>query len=400
MLNQRANDLVDRPLTYITASIAVLTGATLLWSIFGSLKLETTGVGLIIRGQHFVTVSSKQQGVVLKQYYELDQDVKAGDVLMSLDSQSDQIGLQASARTLNLAKPLTQLNDQAGEKAEMIAMENIRSAEEIFSRNAASLRNLISKQQSAYEGVQQLYARNQVSSEELASAFSSLVQLKQQLVGLENSVREQKINFQQLRQSNAQGKINLESQNISTASNIAQSQLILNQSKLIRSPVDGTLISYNVQLGGFANPGDPLVTISPTKGPLTAIMLVGSDQFARIKNGDRVLVSPSASPSIRFGYIKGTVVSKGDAPATGAELLKAFGSPDIVQSLQQSFESGGQLDLPYLVKVQIEEKNQQPVWTLGRQPPWGVQPGSQASARIISEQVRPISLLVPFFRGL
>jgi len=400
VLEQRANDLVDRPLVYVSGSLAVLTISTLLWSLFGSLRLESTGVGLIVRGKHFVTVSSKQQGVISKQYFELDQEVKAGDVLMSLDTQTDQIGLNAAAKTLEVTKPLSLLNDQAGKRAELIAIENIRSAEEMYKLNADSLRSLIQKQQDAYNGVLKLYSSNKVSSDELASAYSSLVQLKQQLVGLENSVREQRINYQQIRQSNAQGKINLESQNISTASNVAQSQLALDQSELIRSPIDGTMVSYEVQLGGFVNRGDPLITISPKNGPLTAIMLVGSDQFGRIKKGDWVLVSPSASPSIRFGYIKGKVVAKADAPATGAELLKAFGSQDIVQSLQQSFSQGRQVNLPYLVKVQLEEKNQQPVWTLGRQPPWGVRSGSQATARIISEQVRPISLLIPFFRGL
>lgn len=319
---------------------------------------------------------------------------------MSLDTEADQLGLQSSAKTLEVSRPLSQISNQAGQRAEVIARSNIFSAEQLFKRNAPSLRSLIQKQELAYQGVQKLFAQNQVSSDELASAYSSLVQLKQQLVGLENSVREQKINYQQLVQSNAQGKINLASQNISTASNVAQSQLVVNQSKLIRSPIDGTMIGYDVQLGGYANPGDPLVTIAPNSGPLGVILLVGSDQFARIKVGDRVLVSPSASPAIRFGYITGKVVATSIAPATGAELLKEFGSPDIVQSLQQSFSDGGEVNLPYLVKAVINEKNQQPIWTLGRQPPWGVKPGSQATARIISEQVRPISLLIPFLRQI
>lgn len=400
MLEKSANGLVDRRFVYITGSLALLTGTTLLWSIFGSLRLESTGIGIIVRGKHFYTVNSKQQGVVTKQFFELDQDVKAGDVLMSLDSKNDQLELQASAKTLEMSRPLNLLSNQAGQRAEAIAKGNILSAEQLYQRNAPSLRNLIKNQELVYRNIQELYDQNQVSSEELASSFSSLVQLKQQLAGLENSVREQKLNYQQLLQSNAQGKINLESQDISTSTERAQSELAVKESKLIRSPIDGTMISYDVQLGGFANPGDPLVTIAPKNGPLNAILLVGSDQFARIKKGDRVLVSPSASPSIRFGYIQGKVVAKADAPATSAELLKAFGSQDIVQSLLQSFSEGGRVNLPYLVKVLIEEKNQQPIWTLGRQPPWGVRPGSQASARIISEQVRPISLLIPFLRQI
>ncbi len=400
MLEKSTNDLVDRKFVYITGALAVLTGATVIWSIFGSLRLESTGVGIIIRGKHFVTINSKLQGIVAKQFFELDQTVKAGDVVMSLESQRDSLGLKESTKTLEFSEPLALKNKQAGKQAEMIAKENIRSAEKRLLQSKSPLQKLIHEQQLSYKELQKLYKKNQVSSNELASAYSSLTQLKEQLGDMEKSVREQKINYQQIKQANTQRQIDLESQNISTASNIAKSKLILDQSKLIRSPIDGTMVSYGVQLGGYANPGDPLVTIAPKDGPLRAILLVGSDQFARIKKGDRVLVSPSASPAIRFGYINGRVVAKADAPATGAELLRAFGSREITQTLQQSFNREGRVNLPYLVIVQIEEKDQQPVWTLGRQPPWGVRAGSQTSARIISEQVRPISLLIPFLRQI
>jgi multidrug resistance efflux pump len=400
VFERRAGDLIDRPFTYITGVLSVLTGATLLWSIFGSLKMESTGVGIIVRGKHFVTITSKQQGVVAKQFFALDQDVKRGDILMSLDTEANQLQLDASIKTLDIAAPLTTLSSTAGSQAEVAASSNVAGAQEIYQRNASILRNLIIKQEKAYAGVQKLYAINQASSDELASSYSSLLDLKQQLLGLENDIRQQQINLQQLVQSNAQAKINLASQNISTASSAATSKISINQSRFIRSPIDGTVISYSVPLGGFANPGDPLMTIVPKSGPLRAILLIGSDKYERVKKGDRVFLSPSASPSIRFGFIKGTVISKSDSPATSAELLRAFGSDESVQTLMQSFGSGGQVNFPYLVDVAVEEIGTQPVWTLGRQPPWGVRPGSAATARIISDQARPISLLLPFLRGL
>jgi len=400
VFERRANDLVDRPFTYITGALAALTGATLLWSIFGSLRMESTGLGIIVRGKHFITISSKQQGVVAKQFFELDQDVKAGDILMSLDTEENQLALDASLKTLKIAEPLSSLSNSAGQQAEAVARSNIVGAEMIYRRNSAALKSLILKQEQAYAAMQKLYSEKQASSDELAQSYSSLLDLKQQLLGLENDIREQRINLQQLVQSNAQAKLNLASQNISTASSAATSKIVVDQSKLIRSPINGTIISYDVPLGGFANPGDPLMTLVPKTGPLRAILLVGSDQFERVRKGDRVLLSPSASPSIRFGYIKGTVTAKADAPATSAELLRAFGSDEIVQSLMQSFGEGGQVNLPYLVAVAIEEKDNQPIWTLGKQPPWGVRPGSVATARIVSDQVRPISLLLPFVRGL
>lgn len=401
MLEARANDLVNRPFLYITRGLACLTGATLLWSIFGSLKLESSGVGLLVRGEHFVTVASKQQGVIQKQFFKLNQQVKVGDILVSLETDNSQLQLDASDQTLGLSKPLTQLSLEAGQQAASLSLANISDAQQILRRNINALKNVISQQQKAYDGVLGLYFSNLASSSELASSYSSLLQLKQQLLELQRGVRQQQINYQQLLQANAQSSIDLSSQNIATGANAAETKLQISQSREIRAPIDGTIISYNIPVGGFVNPGDPVITLVPSTGPLRALILVGSDQFGRIKTGDQALISPSESPSIRFGFMKGKVHSKSIAPATSAELLKAFGSQDVVQTLQSSFNTGNQSgSLPYLVDIQIDEKYNKPVWTLGQQPPWGVNPGRGLTARVITEKVAPISLLIPFLRGL
>ena len=121
MLEQKANALVDKRFAYITGILAVLTGATLLWSLFGRLKIESTGVGIIVRGQHFFTVNSKQQGFVARQFFQLNETVKSGDILMSLDTQSDKLSLDASQKTLTLSRPLTSASDTAGQRAEIFA---------------------------------------------------------------------------------------------------------------------------------------------------------------------------------------------------------------------------------------------------------------------------------------
>lgn len=46
------------------------------WSVFGTLKSEVSGVGLIIRGERLFTVTSKQAGLVGEEFVILDQQVK------------------------------------------------------------------------------------------------------------------------------------------------------------------------------------------------------------------------------------------------------------------------------------------------------------------------------------
>ena len=401
MFEGRANKLVARPFLYVTGGLAVLAVGTLIWSVFGRLKLESSGVGLLVRGDHFITVSSKQQGVIKSQYFKLNQQVKAGDILVSLDTEDTQLALDASDQTLELSQPLSELSQEAGKQAEMLAKANIFDSQAILARNIKSLENIIDQQQQAFNGVESLYSSNLASSSELTTSYSSLLQLKQQLFDLKSNARQQQINYRQLQQANAQSSVNLGAQNISTRSSAEESKLLIKQSREIRAPIDGTIISYNIPVGGFANPGDPVITLVPNSGPLRALILVGSTQFGQIRTGDQALISPADSPAIRFGYIRGRVYSKSIAPATSAELLKAFGSQDIVNTLLNSFNTGNQPgNLPYLVDIQLEEINHQPVWTLGKQPPWGVSPGRGLTARVITQEVAPISLLIPFLRGL
>ena len=66
----------------------------------------------------------------------------------------------------------------------------------------------------------------------------------------------------------------------------------------------------------------------------------------------------------------------------------------------QSFNAAGQLNLPYLVIIELVRNRQgQPIWTFGRQPPWGVRAGDGATVKIVASQAAPLSLLLPFLRG-
>lgn len=394
-----SNAVVKRPFLITTVCLSVLGATTLVWTIFGSLKLESTGIGVILRGKHFVTISARTSGVIKRQYFELNDEVNEGQIVLSMASEIDKIRLEQTQKTIDKSKPLIKQSKEAGRVDVKNASDSILQVKKEIKGSMPNLKNLISDQEIAYNGLLKLYSNGQVGTQELANAFSSLSDLKQQKFELEQQLQNTESRYHQILQQNAQNEIQLGSDLIDNQSQKAQLLETIKQAKDLRAPLSGTIVSYNIPLGGFAQEGDPLITLSPSKGPLRAIVLVGAKDYGRIKVGDKALVSPSASPSIRFGYIKGRVFSKSKAPATNAELLKAFGSQETAQTLIDSFSRQGRADLPYLVDIIIDEKNKVPIWTLGKQPPWGVSLGSEASVRIISDEASPISLVIPFMRG-
>ena len=392
--------LQNKPQNALIVALLSLTGGVVVWGCFGSLKSEVEGTGMIIRGNHLYVVSSKQQGVITSQQFRLNDDVKAGKLLMSLDTSQQQIQLRANRDELKASRPLTQASLDAGQQLEATNLRQLQQAERFLADQEASLKRRIQQQQKAYEGVQALYQSGVASAGDVSATFDDLSNLKAELMQLSQAVQNSKASYHQVRQQNAANSLNLVQQNTALVAGVKGLKETVSQSMYIRAPIDGTVVGFEVTVGNLANPGDPLMTIMPSRGGLRAILLVSSNAIQRVSVGDEVLLSPSATPAVRFGYIKARVARLAKAPASQGELMKAFGSTVAVQSLMESFNTG-QVNLPFLVDVEVEQdRNGLPVWTLGKQPPWGLKAGSLTSARIISDRVRPISLILPFLRQL
>lgn len=393
--------LVSRPFLIVGGSIAALTAVFAVWGVFGNLRSEVEGQGLIVRGKHLVTVYSRQAGVIEKQYKQLDQLVAKGEKLLALDIADQSIQRDAAQKLKQASDPLNSRATAASNQVEILSLKTLKAAQLALEKNEETLLKLIEEQRNQYHSAKKLYESKQVSADEVASAFGGLSQLEQQLQSLRRDVVSQSIGYHQAIQSNAQNRAQIVNDQIQNDSGLSQLNLSIDQSLKIASPINGYVASYSATVGDYVNPGDPLITMMPKSGDLRAIILVSSQDFERIKVGDQALIAPSSSPSIRFGYVKGHVDALAESPATEVELIKAFGSQEIAQTLLQNFSRDGAMDLPFLVGVKLDvSSNGQPVWTLGRQPPWGLRPGSSAAARITSQEVRPISLVLPFLRGL
>lgn len=371
------------------------------WSIFGSLPSEVTGIGMLVRGLRMVVVEAEVGGTVKTIHFKTNSLFSHSQVVMALDVSQQMFQLLGTEQQLKTGIPIAQNSDRSGRAAETTALKALHLAQERLGQQGPTLKRRQTELNIMVAEANSLYQRRLISSNDLASVVQNLAQVNDQLHGLQDALNQQMIAYQQIRQQNAGTRFQLVQQNITTGVNAAGIRKTIKQATQIKSPLSGQLISFSKQVGDVVNPGDALFTVMPTQGELRAILLVSSLNVKRISVGNEVLISPEESPSTRFGFIKGTVTGVGTAPATQAETLKAYGTPEVVQSFTNSFSQQPGVDLPYLVLVKIQQDRQgRPVWTLGRQPPWGFKPGGVANARIITSRIRPIQLLIPSLRRL
>ena len=393
--------VVNAPIKAVIAIGGGLSLALLGWAVFGSLPSEVSGTGMVVRGTRLIAVEAKVPGTVVASNAQVDQKVTPSEILMSIDSSQQQIQLQGARKQLATGVPLTKESEQSGAQAEATALAALRLAEQRQRTQAPPLERRRLQAEALLKQANLLYSQRLISVTDLSNIGQSLSGLTSQLQALADAVNAAHLQYQQLKQQNAGNRYQLQQQNIATASSAAGVNEVINQARNIRSPVNGELVSIGKAVGDYANQGDVLFTVMPSDGNLRAILLVNSANANRVKPGNQVLISPNESPSTRFGFVKGTVTNITNAPATQAELIKAFGSPETAQTFANSFAQQPGVALPYLVIVSIQQtKSGLPVWTLGKQPPWGLRAAGVATARIITNRIRPIQLLIPILRKL
>jgi multidrug resistance efflux pump len=396
----KPEQLVTRPIQVVSLSLAVLGLGFLAWGFFGTLRTEVQGTGLVIRGQRLVSVTSPQQGLIKALAFRVNQTVQKGAVLASLDTQQQAIQAKAAEQILLYASPRTQASNQATQEMVAIALQQLNEAKQAMASQGPILQRRIGQQHKTYIATQAMLRQGLASSDEVAQAFDEWLNLKTEWQQLQATLRSQQVAYQQAVQQNLQSQIGLQQQNQNNLATIQGLKLAINQSTLIKAPITGQLVSFSATAGDAVNPGDLIATLMPTQGSLRTLVLVGSQDIGKIKVGDQAFVSPAATPAIRYGYLQGSVTALSQTPVTEKELVKAFGSDEVAQSMLQSFSAAGQLNIPYLVSITLHRNRQgQPIWTFGRQPPWGVRAGDGATVRIVASQAAPLTLLLPFLRG-
>ena len=393
--------MVNAPIQAVIAIGGGLSLVLLGWSIFGSLPSEVTGTGMIVRGKRLIAVEARVPGTVVASNAEVNQQVRKTEILMSIDSSQQRIQLDGAKKQLATGLSLGKVSEQSGASAEANALSALRTAELRLKSQGPALQRRRSEIEALMQQANRLYSQRLINATDLANLGQTLGAVTSQLQSLTDAVNSQNLQYQQVKQQNAGNRFQIQQQNLSTAVSAASVNEIIKQSRAIRSPVNGELVSISKAVGDYANQGDVLFTLMPRDGSLRAILLVSSTNANRVKAGNQVLISPNESPPTRFGYIKGIVSGISNAPATQAELIKAFGSAETAQSFANTFGQQAGIELPYLAVVSIQQnKAGLPVWTLGKQPPWGFRAGGVTSARIITSQIRPIQLLVPSLRKL
>ncbi|MEI9407378.1 HlyD family secretion protein [Mesorhizobium salmacidum] len=244
-------------------------------------------------------VSPKISGYVDRILVSENQQVKAGDPLLTIDAGDYKIAVaQAEAQIATLAKTLDRIDAQT--KAAQASLQQAQ-AQKVADQAAAD--NAGRAQQRAA----QLVKTHVGTQAQLDDAQTALDQAKAALVGADAQI------------AAAQANIGvLEAQRAESASTLASLQLGRDKAArdlsftVLKAPYDGVVGNRSVEQGDLVSPGQKLAVVVPMD-KLYIVANFKETQLARLVPGEKVNISVDA---IDGHPIQGTVSSL--APASGA----------------------------------------------------------------------------------
>lgn len=337
--------------------------AFILFIIFGSYTRREIVVGELVMQSHPIIVSAPKSGYISESYVEIHQAIKKGDPLfkITLDRITDSGNI--SINSINLLKSQITATEKAIQSLENNKNEtikslnkqiaNYKSIQQDKSNYLVEVRKSMNDYAELLKVYQKLFKQGHSSHDEVNNQRSryfqqrtifndvtqELVQLKSNILNLENEIETRKTDFDNQIIRYEMQKSDLD---IRLMEQESVAEIIVNAS------ADGIVESTGVTVGQIVKEGDVLSQIIPqNKGDYQLVVWVPNSAVSFINTDDEVNIRYEAFPFEKFGQFKGKIKHISTLPASLQEL-------SFYKNLPQNIEQG----MVPLYKTQIELQDQ------------------------------------------
>ncbi len=353
---------LDQPLQLLRPSywllLISLTGfslSILLWSIFGRLPVRIEGRGVLLRAESLQLIQSETSGRIK------DLKVKVGDCVKQETS-------------LALIEPVKlELEEEKAKEQLKLLIANDASLDLIAQRRKDVLERYTARHQVAWQN----RAISHVAWEEKKQALSTV------LYELEsnNSQREQVINQKR-------GEIDAIQKEVA-------------RTATVKAPRAGCITDRYVQLGQVVQPAATLFELerSNENYSLESLGFFPAKDGKRLRIGQRVRVTPTTTKPQRHGGIEAEILSVRRIPVSKAAVINRLGNKESLFKAINPKEEGPLIE----VITSLRKDPTTPSgydWGDSKGPELQLTGGTPTTLRVLVEERRPISYVIPLLRDL
>lgn len=352
---------LDQPMqllrpSYWTMIVALLGFSTslLVWSIFGRLPVRITGQGVLIRSESLQRIQSESAGRIAALEVSVGDCISQGATLARIESTQQNLDRQKAATQLQLLLSQDAREDTLSAVRERELQQQLGRVQGLARSGAISQDDLAQRQQQLTSTRLELENRNN--------------QRQQQIQEQRNQIR-----------------------------NLEQS---ITAMAIVRAPRGGCVVDRQVKLGEVVQVGSTLIELESASRneALQSLAFFAPGDGKRLKPGQRVQITPASTKAQRHGGIEGRILQIGSLPVSEEAVTSRLGNPAWLKALS------GKTEGPLIEVLTSLPRKTSTVsgydWGGGGGPNLKLTPGTPTSVRVLVEERRPISYVIPLLRDL
>ncbi len=377
----------------LIALCALLTMA-LFWGIFGRVPTEVQGMGVLIRTGGVFDIEAPGGGVLTDLFIDTGSKVKKGDLIATIAQPelADEVS-KAEKQLANLKEQQAQ-SKHFNEEDLKLKKTFYEKQQENQQFNISSNEQKIKWIQERLKNQEQLFDQGLITKQQLLQTKEEMMRAEDAIQNARNQVKQTHVTENELVQKYKEQALDYEVRVSVAEKNLSAVQNQLKINSEIFSPYTGTVLSVLYDSGSQVLKGSPIANlelVGEGVKELEAVVYVGPTQGKMIHKNMKVQVSPSNVKQEKYGFVIGQVRSISEFPETTQGMMRLLKNADLVKAL-----AGG--GAPYEVQVDlIENRNTYSglKWSSGKGPRTKIYSGTLATCQIVTQEERPITLVIP-----
>jgi HlyD family secretion protein len=278
--------------------------------------------------------------------------------------------------------------------------ENLQMKQTLYEKEEIDLLKTIKTNEERIEFIadkikaqDELLEKGLITKETLYNTKNQFFNVQQENENLANDLKRIHNNMFQIKEENEIELQKLKSEILEIENSIRELNALFELNSTIYSPFEGKIIEVMVNPGKVVNAGIPIISIEPIEisKKLEAIVYVNPRDGKKIKSGMKAKIFPSTIEVEEYGYIIGEITKVAEYPATHQGMLRTLGNDELVKSFLS-------IEPPIAITVSPEIDSTTFSgfkWSSIKGPAQEIRSGTLCTSKIIVENKRPISLLIP-----
>lgn len=380
----------------LVAAASVVLAAFVSWSLLGTIPLNVRGTGLLIEGTMVVSAESPADGRVAEVRVRAGDSVEQGQVVAIVASPLLEAQLAdavlAAARLREQDRAMTAAEDASIAAATASLEVREREARQRESRAAAAADEF----SRSVDAKRDLVRQGLLAEADLLGSVSAQLELERALSESRNELRRVAADRAELGIRHAQERQRRGNGIADADAAVRQAEARLAAERHVVAPRSGKVVQVTRSAGDLARRGSSVAVISDAgDGHLRCYAFFPLAEGKRISAQMVARVEPSVADRERFGVIRGSVREVEPVVGSRESLSRIIHSPEVIQEIERRY--GGLVSA--VVDLELDERTPTGLrWMGGSGYPKRLAPGTPCEVDVVTEEVAPISLLLPWLQ--